>query len=398
MWFIPGFPTTLHKGSSSLLALPLVALVAMACPAPSDSDATDAGNIDAQTDGGNEEGDSGPADAGPSAEDGGPEPGCTLDPVLGSLALGEGYEVVAHSPLNPEYAFAGLASPDGQEIYAVVPENVHLWHLGAFPWTENSPTDLGSLVADGDLTPFPSYFLAAHGNLLAAGYTTSFEDPYPGRVVVIDTAGTPADDADDDVTRLDAFANFSAAFADSGLLLVEGASLADVAAGDPTIAVYGYLPADGTTALVATGVGAASGYAAHAAGSDGIVALGGFSDAFVNQLWAVDATSVEAGFSGTPFDLSLAPLISNANMLGVAGFSGGIAFLEADENYVATGIKRHPLSLTGTTPEVHAAENVLMVQDDCTVIFHLLTLGEGLGVVVADSQGSRLVHLAKSAP
>jgi hypothetical protein len=270
---------------------------------------------------------------------------------------------------------------------------VNLWHLGAFPWTSADATDLGTVVADGDASAFPSYFLAASGNLLATGYTTSFEAPYPGRIALVDTAGTPDAAGDDVHTHLDAFANFSADFSGSGALLVEGASLDTAGLSDPTPAVYGYQPGSAESGLVAHGVGAASGYLARIRHPDGIVAMGGFSASFENQLYAIPPQWVDDGLAGTPFDLSTGTLVSTQNMLGVAGFADGVAFIAADENYAALGITRHALSLDASAVAAGSPEPVVTVKDACTTLLQIASFDDGLLVSLSDDLGTRLVHL-----
>lgn len=337
------------------------------------------------------------SDAGPGTDagepDGGaPDPcvGATYDPVLGTLSVAAGYEVVDDAPLPENIVAVGTGPVEGgtgYQVYAGNAVSLSVLDLGVWP-DLTAGSELYSVVPD-DVAPddaFLSPFLVvgtiAGDGFVAAGYTQAFDadtGQAPGALTVYDGGRT----------FIDAPNNYSGGtFAETHFVV--NAAGADTTTGDNGIYAVG---PDGTSYQAASfdsGWMASNGFTAVAGG---LVVTGGFFDdgtsGPANHLFALPIADVAAAENDGAIDLAQAEEVAVGALSAAAGFGDDLAVIRGDFFVPLEGVERISLAQgADRTPEP-----VLEASDDCTIVDVLASMGDDLLVGVQDPNGRRLLQV-----
>lgn len=368
-----------------LLTLSLGLVGASAC-SPGTSSPEDAGS-DVPADGGEQDDAGEREDAGGAGDpDAGPGPCDDLDPVLGALALADGFTVVEHASL-----------PEGLAAVVVVPEGGER-RLFGLDFLENAVVDLGlwpSLSSSTKLFDvFPpdledegamvSWFLASDGTRLVSGYTGTFDPEIfvaPGALAIYDpTPGV------EELRFVEAANNYAAAFVGDALVL-NASSLGSL---DEGMAIYALA---GEPRVLARYEDPSSTYGGPlVATADGSLVIGGFdaSTGLQHFRW-ISAADVRTALAEDALALADAEEILAAPALAASRFGDDFAYAHGDVFNPFEGVRRVSLA----SGDRGAVVDVLTATSTCSAVAVeiLAPLDDDLLVSIRDEGGLRLVRI-----
>jgi hypothetical protein len=300
-----------------------------------------------------------------------------LDPILGTLVIASGANVVGSVPMPASIAVLGIH----RGVLYGVDTMGSLRRLGVFPTLTLGPPIVTVVRPMDGGTVYQGGYLVSNGVSLLTGYTTF---PDVGAEVVV------VQPEDGGAQFINAPGNYTAiGLLDGGAFVVNGKGLGS-ATGDGLFGLRGL-----QSAVLASFPDSFSGSGFTALTASNVLVVGNFRPDFTNVVRAVAPALYNAPLTnGTSFvyTMATAPLVAQGDNLRDLTAAGDAAYvLRGAFGAKATAIERIPVTLSGATVTVGVPTDFVTNPGACTDITSIVSDRTNLYLVASDRLGRRLV-------